>query len=103
MSPSSGVLVITEADRIARAQWVNDNPLRAWRVSQKLTILEAAELLGVGMSMVQMYERGVHTPGPSRADSFAKLLGADWRTRWDKWLADRPELGKKRRKTAAAK
>jgi transcriptional regulator with XRE-family HTH domain len=83
---------LTVADRQAHQKWIETNPLRAWRLSQdpKVTILEAAELLGVGMSMVQMYERGVHKPGSKATDGFATYLGADWSERWDAWLAERP-------------
>jgi transcriptional regulator with XRE-family HTH domain len=92
--PSPGQpLLITQADRDAIKAWVNDNPLRAWRHAQqprRLSILEAAELVGVGMSMIQMYERGVHKPGPSKTERLASLLGPDWSERWDAWLAARP-------------
>lgn len=92
MSESTGTL-ISEADREATKAWVNRNPLRAWRFAQqpkRLSILEAASRLGVGMSMIQMYERGVHKPGPKTADQIAAALGADWSDRWDAWLASRP-------------
>lgn len=89
--PTPGVTV-TEADRDERQAWVDENPLRAWRHAQpkRVSILEAAERIGVGMSMVQMYERGVHKPGQKSADRLAKLLGDDWSKRWDVWLANRP-------------
>lgn len=85
---------VTSASREAVKEWVARNPLRAWRLAQtpKVTILEAASLLGVGMSMVQMYERGAHKPGPDRAAAFAKVLGSDWSSRWDDWLAAKPAL-----------
>ena len=87
--PSPGV-TITEESRAATTSWIDQNPLRAWRREQKATILETAGRLGVGMSMVQMYERGVHKPGADRAAAFEKLLGSDWSERWDRWLASRP-------------
>lgn len=85
---------VTAASREALTAWVERNPLRTWRKTQtpKVTILEAASLLGVGMSMVQMYERGAHKPGPDRADAFAKVLGSDWSSRWDEWSASKPAL-----------
>lgn len=85
---------VTTASRDAVKEWVEKNPLRAWRKAQKppVTILESASLLGVGMSMVQMYERGAHKPGPDRAEAFAKVLGSDWSTRWDRWTKSKPTL-----------
>lgn len=83
---------VSAASRAARKDWVDQNPIRAWRLSHtpKLSILEAAERIGVGMSMVQMYERGVHKPGPDRNDALTELLGKDWSKRWDKWIATKP-------------
>lgn len=91
--PDSPGLLVSPADRDAVKAWVNSNPLRVWRFAhepRRLSILEAAELVGVGMSMIQMYERGVHKPGPSKTDRLASLLGTDWSDRWDAWLAARP-------------
>lgn len=84
--------VVTAESRSARKDWIDRNPLRAWRLAHdpKISILEAAERVGVGMSMIQMYERGVHKPGASKDDTLTKLLGADWSSRWDKWLASKP-------------
>lgn len=89
--PTPGV-VLSADSRAQFKEWVDRNPLRTWRHAQdpKLSILESAERLGVGMSMVQMYERGVHKPGAKSADRFAEYLGADWSDRWDAWLAARP-------------
>jgi transcriptional regulator with XRE-family HTH domain len=83
---------VSDAARAARAAWTERNPLRAWRLRHKpkLTILEAAGELGVGMSMVQMYEKGVHKPGPSKDEVLTRLLGSDWSEKWDAWLAKRP-------------
>lgn len=91
-TPATGAAVVTDADREERQAWIDRNPLRAWRHSQpkRVSILEAAERIGVGMSMVQMYERGVHKPGPSKAQAVAAVLGSDWSDRWDAWLASRP-------------
>lgn len=88
----AGGRILTTADRDARKNWIDANPLRAWRHAHtpKLTILEAAGRIGVGSSMVQMYERGVHKPGPDRGPAIAALLGTDWSTRWDDWLAAEP-------------
>lgn len=94
MTPKTAGLVLTVADREAHQQWIERNPLRLWRNAQqpkRLSILEAAELLGVGMSMIQMYERGVHKPGAKSEAAFATYLGSDWSKRWDKWLAERPK------------
>lgn len=78
---------------VRRQEWVNQNPLRAWRLEQEpqITLHDTAARIGVGMSMLQMYERGVHKPGPKAADGLAELLGADWSDRWDRWLASQPK------------
>lgn len=86
---------LTEDYRAAREAWIADNPLRSWRLSQtpKVTLSGAAELLGVGMSMIQMYERGLHKPSrDDRGAILEQLLGADWSQRWDDWKAARPTL-----------
>jgi transcriptional regulator with XRE-family HTH domain len=92
--PESTGVVLSEDDRAATQAWIDRNPLRAWRLAQqpkRLGILDTASRLGVGMSMIQMYERGVHKPGPKTAERLASLLGPDWSDRWDAWLASRPE------------
>jgi hypothetical protein len=84
---------LTEEYREAVKEWVDRNPLRAWRLAQtpKVGILECAGLVGVGMSMMQMYERGAHKPGPSKHAAVARLLGPDWPEQWDAWLAAKPK------------
>lgn len=96
MAKKSVGVILTPADREAQKAWVDRNPIRAWRFAQdpRLTILEAAELLGVGMSMIQMYERGVHKPGARSAEACATYLGEDWSARWDRWLKSRPKPAK---------
>lgn len=88
-SPPGGV---TDASRQARKEWVQRNPIRAWRYSHtpRLSLLDAADRIGVGMSMIQMYERGVHRPTGARADNLAALIGDDWAQQWDQWLAAKP-------------
>ena len=88
--PAAGVL--PDASRTAFKEWVDTNPLRVWRLSHdpKVSLLEAAQRLGVGMSMMQMYERGAHKPGRKVAGPIAELLGADWSEKWDAWYAQRP-------------
>ena len=90
-APAAGLRITPEA-RKARKEWVDRNPLRAWRHSQdpRMSILETAELVGVGMSMIQMYEKGVHKPGKSKDEALTRLLGKDWSKRWDAWLESRP-------------
>lgn len=76
----------------AFAAWVEQNPIRVWRHSRDphVPLHEAASRLGVGMSMIQMYERGVHRPGPSRKAQFAAVLGESWASDWDTWLKNKP-------------
>ena len=94
-APHSTPVVLTEQDRLSFDQWVDENPLRKWRLSQepkKLSILEAAGRIGVGMSMVQMYEKGLHKPAkPEVVARMASNLGTDWSADWDAWLARRPD------------
>lgn len=92
MPPKSRGTVVTAKSRSARKDWIDRNPLRAWRLKHdpKITILETAERVGVGMSMIQMYERGVHKPGPSKDDVLTRLLGRGWSKQWDEWLASKP-------------
>lgn len=93
MTTPSPPTQISQDDRDAVKEWVDRNPLRAWRLGQqpkRLSILEAAQRIGVGMSMVQMYERGVHKPGPRKSEVLSRYLGSDWSDQWDAWLASRP-------------
>lgn len=89
---ASRTRTISPESRAARAAWVDQNPIRAWRLAHtpKLTILDAADRIGVGMSMIQMYEKGVHKPGPDRNDTLVELLGKDWSKKWDKWVEAKP-------------
>jgi hypothetical protein len=78
--------------KTAEERWIDTGPIRAWRHSRTppIPLLTAAGRLGVGMSMMQMYERGIHKPRASKHATFAEVLGEDWSERWDEWLARRP-------------
>lgn len=91
MPKQAAAAVVSGASREAYVEWVDRNPLRAFRLAQdpKMGLLECASRIGVGMSMMQGYERGANKPGKV-ADAVAALLGPDWSQRWDAWLADRP-------------
>lgn len=73
--------------------WIDRGPLRTWRHSQDppMSLMDTASRLGVGMSMMQAYEKGVHKPRLSAHPKFEALLGEGWLDRWDAWLADRPD------------
>lgn len=84
---------LTDEERTAFREWVDQNPLRRWRFShqpRQLPILEAAQRFGVGMSMIQMWERGVHRPGPTKMKVLAHHLGDSVDVVWDEWLASKP-------------
>lgn len=86
---------LTTEDRSAYAAWVEENPLRVWRLEQdpRLPVPDAAFLLKVSLNMVTHWEKGIHKPRAARMEPGAPLaqyLGDDIAARWDAWWEARP-------------
>jgi transcriptional regulator with XRE-family HTH domain len=57
--------------------------LRAWRVSQKITQRQVAELCGVTESLLSRYESGTRTPTAAMKLRMARGLGVPIATLFD--------------------
>ena len=84
MSVTAGV------DRRAFKRWMNDCPLRHWRDENDVTIMHAASVLGVSMTLIQLWERGVHLPNPDNMRKLETLIGPGTAHRWADWNNDKP-------------
>jgi len=72
--------------------WIEENPLRQFRNKNGLTLMDAAGLLGVGMSTVQVWEKGASTPKDDKLERLAELLGEPKIEKtWETWLQSRPK------------
>ncbi len=64
------------------------NPLRAWRLKNKIGVATAAARIGVSGSILKEWEAGSVTPRPERFERIALLMGVDveyLRRAWDRW------------------
>ena len=53
------------------------HPLRRWRLSRKLTLAEAAGLLGVGKSSLSAYETGQKLPRAATMAAIRRVTGGE--------------------------
>ena len=82
---------MTKADRRAFDQWVAQNPLRAWRKANGVSIMEAAARLGASMTSVQLWEKGVNVPNDGNFAKIAVLVrAAGVKRRWADWYNRKP-------------
>ena len=77
-------------DRREFKRWMNGCPLRLWREEQDVTIMHAASLLGVSMTLIQLWERGVHLPNPDNMRKLETLVGPGTPGRWADWINNKP-------------
>lgn len=78
------------ASRRQFKDWVNENPLRVWRQHGEVSIMETASRLGVSMTLIQLWERGVHVPSEMNMTKLISLLGPGTVERWSEWYNRRP-------------
>lgn len=77
--------------------WINENPLRKWRLEQGLSIMAVASMLGAGMSTVQTWESGAHWPKADSFDKIGGLIGDDnIEENWKTWTENRPTFTAKK-------
>lgn len=77
--------------------WINENPLRKWRLEQKLSIMAVASMLGAGMSTIQTWESGAHWPNPESFDKIGSLIGdEEIEVNWKAWTDNRPTWSAKK-------
>lgn len=74
-------------------EWTAANPLRVWRTQEGISMMQAASLLGVGMSTVQGWEAGSNFPSDENLVTLGRAVGnpgimADWQ----KWYGARPRV-----------
>lgn len=71
--------------------WIDENPLRKWRLENDLSIMAVASMLGAGMSTVQTWENGAHWPKPESFEKIGGLIGdPNIEESWQAWLDSRP-------------
>lgn len=71
------------------SEWMERNPLRSWRKASGTSIMEAASRLGVSMTTIQLWERGVNVPTDENLQSLQGLIGDD-AMRWADWWNGKP-------------
>lgn len=73
--------------------WRDENPLRVWRTTNGLSMMDTAPLVDVGLSTIQVWETGLRSPNDEQFDALAaamKCSAANLRGRWTRWLKRRP-------------
>lgn len=71
-------------------EWVNRNPLRQWRKERRVSIMQAASQLGASMTIVQLWERGVHIPGDDFMVKLEVMVGRGCSAHWNEWYNNKP-------------
>ena len=82
-------------DRKAFKRWVNECPLRVWRLNEDVPILQTASALNKSMTIIQLWERGVHIPTPENMAGIARLTGVDvdkLTAAWLRWHDRKPSV-----------
>lgn len=70
--------------------WVAENPLRKWRTENRSSMQLAAANIGVSISMIQWWERGVHTPQGENMATIVEMVGPGTQEAWINWLNSKP-------------
>jgi DNA-binding transcriptional regulator YiaG len=73
-------------------EWVEGNPLRQYRIKNKITLNVAASMLSVGVYTVQRWEGGVVFPKEENMKKLSKLIGEDAENQWQEWMNKKPKL-----------
>ena len=82
--------------------WRLRNPLKAWRVQNRVTQAEAAAMVGVGVQAMQRWESGASMPSPENMDQIAIMMDRyeanDLQGLMREWAGWRDELKSKAKK-----
>lgn len=73
--------------------WIEENPLRAHRKGQGMTIADAAVKIGVSSMTIQFWENGSMKPGDDNMGRIAEFMGitaGEAATAWNNWNLSRP-------------
>lgn len=79
--------------KAARTAWIERNPLRRWRHRNEFSLMDAAAILQVGFTTVQLWESGAREPGDDNMEKIAVQLQTDAdrvRRSWRRWRAQQP-------------
>lgn len=83
----------TDDPKAMRAEWVEKNPLRRWRKRNKFSLMDAAGILDVGFTTVQLWESGAREPGDDNMAKIAVQMQTtpeSARRSWRRWLGQQP-------------
>ncbi len=86
---ASGVIT----DKAAYTEWLKGCPLRKWMSINHVSILDAASRMGVSISIIQLWSKGVHFPSDDSLDKIAALMEVkpqSVKRAWRAWFAKRP-------------
>lgn len=81
---------MTAPIKVDQETWHEKNPLRKWRHKNKMSIMATASQLRVSMTIVQLWENGVHVPSPENMDKIKVLVGPTVERNWKTWIKARP-------------
>lgn len=70
-----------------RKAWIETNPLRMWRHSQGMAMMDVSSMLDVAFSSVQQHEQGGYVPNEDTMAKYAAALGMSPAKLTEAWLA----------------
>ena len=73
-------------------EWIEDNPLRQYRKANKIALMQASSLLGVGVYAIQTWEIGAEMPNEDNMAKLCRMLGEDFPERWAEWIKKQPRV-----------
>lgn len=75
--------------------WLDQNPLKQWRLENKLRQRDIGAALGMGFHVVYQWESGMSYPPKHRMDALVALTKDEkLAEKFQKWRSERPILGK---------
>ena len=75
---------------LQRDEWIEQNPLRKWRLKHGHSIMTAAAILGCSTSSIQKWEAGASSPTSVSFDAMEQAIGRDVRSAWKRWTNQQP-------------